>query len=237
MFGSGSDMEKPIHETLAPLLNAALWRKPIKEQVQKLVAKHKIPANVPNMTTPRLNQELFEVMNKEGKFQDIALQRYVGLVTKALIPLSGIISDMGSKTTKAVEHYLPQLNDTLQLLTASVNYMNHARTDGIRASIRHLPMNKICNWETKVGTDVVFPFDVVKKLEDLKKAKKLTSTLTPTKRYGQGVGRWPRSRFGLSRPYYPYTRQPSRQGSSTRKRSFLGKGPQYPQSRRILEHK
>ncbi|MPC98112.1 hypothetical protein E2C01_093464 [Portunus trituberculatus] len=74
MFGSGSDVGKPIHETLAPILNAALRRKPLEEQVQKLVAKHKIPANVPNMTTPRLNQELFEVMNKEGKFRDIALQ-------------------------------------------------------------------------------------------------------------------------------------------------------------------
>ncbi|MPC98113.1 hypothetical protein E2C01_093465 [Portunus trituberculatus] len=115
--------------------------------------------------------------------------------------------------------------------------MNHARKDGIHASIRHLPMNKICNWETEVGSDVVFPFDVVKKLEDLKKAKKLTSTSTLTKRCGQGVGRWSRNKFGLSRPYYPYTRQPSRQGSSTWKGSFLGKGPQYPQSRRIPEHK
>ena len=234
MFDSGSDVGKPIHETLAPVLNAALRRKPVEEQVQKLVAKHKIPAN---MTTPRLNQELFEVMNKEGKFRDIALQRCVGLVTKALIPLSGIISDVGSKTTKPVEHYLPQLNDALQLLTASVNYMNHARKDGIRASIRHLPMNKICSWETEVGTDVVFPFDVVKKLEDLKKAKKLTSTSTPSKKFGHSVGRWPRSRFGQSRPFFPYTRQPSRQGSSTRKAPFLGKGPQYPQNRRIPEHK
>ena len=237
MFDSGNDVGKPIHENLAPILNAALRRKPVEEQVQKLVAKHKIPANVPNMTIPRLNQELFDVMNKDGKFRDIALQRCVGLVTKALIPLSSIISDVGSKTTKPIDHYLPQLNETLQLLTASVNYMNHARKDGIRASIRHLPMNKICNWETEVGTDLVFPFDVIKKLEDLKKAKKLTSTPTPSRKFGQGMGKWPRSRFGLSRPYHPYTRQPSRQGSSTRKVPFLGKGPQYPQSRRIPERK
>ena len=109
-------------------------------------------------------------------------------VTKALIPLSAIINDVGSKIMKPMDQYLPQLNSALQLLTVSVNSMKNVRKDGIHASICHLPMNKICNWETEVGTDVVFPFDVVKKLEDLRKAKKLTSTPAPSKRFGQGVG-------------------------------------------------
>lgn len=68
MFDSGSDIGKPLHETLDPMLNTALRKKPIEEHDQKLVAKHKIPANVPNMTILRLNQELFEVMSKDGKF-------------------------------------------------------------------------------------------------------------------------------------------------------------------------
>ena len=152
MFGSGSDVGKPTHETLAPILNAALRKKPVEEQVKKLVAKHKIPADVPNLTIPRLNQEIFEVMSKDGKFSDIALQRCVGLVTKALIPVSGIVSDIGSRTTKTMDHYLPQLNDAVQLLTASVNYMNHARKD----SIRHLLMNKRRRWVLTLSSRLVW---------------------------------------------------------------------------------
>ena len=69
--------------------------------------------------------------------------------------------------------YLPMMNDVLRLLTATFNWLSHARKNVIRNDVNDPAMHELCTWDVPVGEKQLFPFDVTKKTDEVKKTKKL----------------------------------------------------------------
>ena len=64
-----------------------------------------------------------------------------------------------------------QLQQTISLLVAAVNYVNQARKDVIRNCIREPAIIDLCKWEQEVGESELFPFNVANKCDEIRKSK------------------------------------------------------------------
>ncbi|MPD01014.1 hypothetical protein E2C01_096524 [Portunus trituberculatus] len=87
-------------------------------------------------------------MSVGGRLVDARLFYANGLFCKALVPVVQCISDI-------------------------VNYLNHLRKEVARLYVHDPAMTNLWKWECEVGRDELFPFDVVKKNEEIHKMRKL----------------------------------------------------------------
>ena len=78
---------------------------------------------------------------------------------------------------KAPAAYVDGFNDSLKLLTASFNWLNHCRKDVVRNDVKDPAIFNLCGWDVAVGETALFPFDVTKKVDKTKKTRKLGSTV------------------------------------------------------------
>ena len=100
------------------------------------------------------------------------------------------------------------MNDSVRLFMASFNWLNHARKDNARNSVKDSAFSELCGWDTKVGKDQLWPFDVRKKCDELKKTKKLGAPAFKSRH------KFPRKKMSS------YTSSYKRRN----KKPFLGKG-------------
>lgn len=120
-----------------------------------------------------------------------------------------IIAGFFSDASKAPAAYLEPFNDSVRLFMAAFNWLSHGRKDNARNSVHDNSFGEICGWDTPVGKENLWPFDVRKKVDELKKTKKLGA---PNYNY-KGKGKFPRSR-----PSFSFKRS-----KSTKQKYFLGK--------------
>lgn len=186
----------PLSDSLAIILNASLRRRPSQDSVKATCEKIKLPSNVPNFKVPVTNSDVSKAMNVGGKLVDTRLSLTNGLLSKALVPIAYCVSDIGKKKGKNINFYLDGLNNSLRLLTSAVNYINQLRKEVARIHVRDTAMADLCKWKYEVGTDDLFPFNVVKKCEELHKTGKLGR---PSFRPYRTTGR----RFTSYRPSQP----------------------------------
>lgn len=172
-FHGEEEKGEPLSERLAVILNTSLRRRPTSEGVKLTCGKIKLPSNVPNLTVPSTNSALTKAMSVGGRLIDARIAYTNGLLSKALVPIAQCISDIGDRKGGSINSYLHGLNNSLRLLTSSVNYLNHLRKEVARIHVHDSALVDICRWDCEVGTDELFPFDVVKKCDDIHKTKKL----------------------------------------------------------------
>ncbi|KAK4316176.1 hypothetical protein Pmani_012685 [Petrolisthes manimaculis] len=106
-------------------------------------------------------------MSVGGNLIDARLFHTNGLISKALIPVAECISDIGEKKGKTINCFLEGLNNSLRLLTSVVNYINHLWKEVARIHVHDRGL------ACEVGNDELFPFDVVKKCDEIHKMRKL----------------------------------------------------------------
>lgn len=93
---------------------------------------------------------------------------------------------------------------------ASFNWLSHSRKDNARANVKDSSFSELCSWDTKVGTDKLWPFDVRKKCDELRKTKKLG---TPAFKH--------RGKSFRKKPSYNYKNSFKRRDNN--RKPFLGK--------------
>ncbi|MPC74606.1 hypothetical protein E2C01_068975 [Portunus trituberculatus] len=96
-----------------------------------------------------------------------------GLLSKALVPVAQCLSDIGQRKGKPVDAYLDGLNNCVRLLTSALCYLNQLRKEVARIHVNNSALAELCRWDCEVGTAELFPFDVVKKCEELHRARRL----------------------------------------------------------------
>ena len=101
--------------------------------------------------------------------------------------------------------YLETFNDTVRMCMASFNWLSHARKDNARNSVRDPVFSDICGWDTAVGKENLWPFDVRKKVDEIKKTKKL------------GAPQY------KARPKFGRSKQPYKRNKTSKPKYFLGK--------------
>ena len=166
----------PLYPKLAGSVHKSLRLRPFDEKLKVAAGKYNIPDNIQNLKVPKTNQDVSAVLHKGPRYLDMLLQKAGMYLSKGLIPILTILSDKAADIDKPVIAYKEQLHDALSLMTATITYINQARKDNIRNDINNYQLAKLCTWDTAVGTDELFPFDVSKKVDEMKKVKRLDSS-------------------------------------------------------------
>lgn len=170
-FSCEEDKGPKINESFANIFQSSLRKKPGAELTEKLCKKYPRPENVENMRVPKTNDQVFSVMNKGPKYVDIGIQKAQLMLLKGLGPIITIIDDIGKGKKQPMETYLESCMDSLRLVTAAFSSLSQVRKDVVRNDVKE--MTKLCTWETPVGKEDLFGVDVMKKLDEVKKSKKL----------------------------------------------------------------
>jgi hypothetical protein len=142
-------------------------------------------------------------MGDSGRLLDSQLTKTNGLIARAMVPVAQIISDIGQGKAKSTGSYLGSLINSLRLLAAGFNYLNHTRKEVTRLYVRDSAMNQLYKWDCEVGQDELYPFDVTKRCEEIHKAKKLGSFKQHKRAPQAGYSnKWPRHKGQRSQPPY-----------------------------------
>ena len=111
--------------------------------------------------------------------------------------------------------YLEGFNDSLRLIISAFNYISQVRKEVFRFHVNDTALAELCKWDCEVGLDELFPFDVVKKCDEIQRTKKLgRPSFRPYKNFRMKPV--DQSRLGTRKPFY------SRARSSSSSRPFLG---------------
>ena len=196
---------KEINDKLADALNATLRLRPMEASVTELTDKYLYPANIPNLKVPKTNTDIYTDMWKSAQYLDLLLQKCQLMTSKALVPILRLLDDMNTKPKRKIESYHNTLHDSLRLFAATFNSLSQARKDVIRTTFHDSHVSKLCTWDTPVGSDFLFDFDVVAKVDTMTKTKGLRATLKKKRKVsssGHGSSKRPHS-AGYRRPFYP----------------------------------
>ena len=172
-FHGEEEKGEALSDKLANILNLSLRHRPSDDSVKATSAKIKLSINVENMKMTVTNNDISQDMNTGGKFLDALLTRTNCLISKAIVPVAKLISDIGEKKNHPTDHYLASLNDSLRLLAAAFNYLNHIRKEVARIHVNDSVLAQLSRWECEVGTNELFLFDVAKKCDEIHKTKQL----------------------------------------------------------------
>ena len=174
---------------LAECVGVSLRRRPNDARVKQVVSKLKFPANVPQLVVPSLNEDVRRALDSGGKVIEIGVFRCANLVAKALVPLLHMMDDIARGTVKPATSYLDGTEDSVRLLAAVFNILNHVRKDVARYHVQETALQSFCNWDCEVGMDKLFPFDVTKRCDEIRKVRKLGSSGTQNRQFfGRGGG-------------------------------------------------
>ena len=231
-----------INGKLADALNISLRLRPVDASVNELTDKYPYPGNIPNLKVPKTNTDISTDLWKSSQYLDLLIQKCQLMTSKALIPILRLLDDITTKPKRRIQDYQEPLHDTLRLLAACFNSLSQARKDVIRTSFHDTHVSKLCTWDTPVGEEFLFDFDVVAKVDTLTKSKGLRATLKKKRRVSSTHRRDYKRSFpphsghsgfnsGYRRSSYPQPHtsrdyyRPSRPSYNPRK-PFLGKPPQ-----------
>ena len=177
----------------------------------------KIPQNVPNLTVPATNPDITKAMGNGGKQIDLQLYRTNALIAKAIVPLASFVADVGQKKEKPAAEYLEGINSSVRMLAAAFNFVNQSRKDVVRSFVKERGLGTLCKWDSPVGEEELFPFDVTKKCDELRKVRTLGTSSGSNKNRFQNRRptandfKWPPRRMeqrqpfnSYSHPYQPY---------------------------------
>lgn len=156
-FQGKEEQGDPLSEKLANILNSSLRRRPSDDKVKATAAKILLPSNVGNLKVPVTNNDITMALSAGETFLDARLTRANCIISKAMVPLAKIVSDIGEKKNLRSEVYFSSLNDSLRLLAAAFNYINHIRKEVARIHVNDSALAQLCKWECEVGTDKLFP--------------------------------------------------------------------------------
>ena len=226
IFQGEEEQGEPLSDRLASILNASLRRRPSTDGVKTVCSRIKIPSNVPNMTVPVTNAAVTKAMGVGGKLLDTRLCHTIGVLIKALVPIARCVSDIGEKTGKPITSYLSALNDSFRLLTSAVNYLNQLRKEVVRIHANDSALAELCKWECEVGKDDLFPFDVIKKCDDILRTRRLGRPAFRPYRYGRARRHAAPPRQDTRKPHYPQARHRTAQRPFLGHRASQGRGTQ-----------
>ena len=225
-FSAKEAKGEAIHDKYAAVLNDSLRNKPNDQVLKTVIQAVKLPANVPNLVVPQTNADITKAMAHNGKTLDNQLFRTNGLIARAMVPIATFVADIGQNKSKPAKEYLDGMNNAVRLLAAAFNYTNHTRKEVVRMNVKEKSLSQLCQWDSPVGQEDLFPFDVTKKCDELRKVRTLgsgPSNFKPKFQYRKPAPtadfKWPPKRYEHRPTAHPYAGK----GKARAGKPFLGK--------------
>ena len=75
-------------------------RRPNDEAIKRMLSAYPRPGNVPNLTVPKTNPDVWEELKQGYRVADATMQRTQGLISKSLVPALNMMNGIGTSSGK-----------------------------------------------------------------------------------------------------------------------------------------
>ncbi|XP_061182843.1 uncharacterized protein LOC133191151 [Saccostrea echinata] len=223
-FGGEDKCSEAINEKLAKGANDGLRSILDADKIKELSEKYNRPKNVPNIVTPKLNEEIRAQLSRKMRSQDIRLQRTQTLLGKAIVPVLQQINLLVKSKQKGEMPSRKELSnlamDGLKLMAVAYCDLSNRRRELIIQPERNEEFRTLCSNEHPV-TDKLFGDDLGKRVEDIVKANKVGAKISGHQKFDK--------RGYQNRKFQQGQRSSSSYNQHYRTQNFLGQrwGPHY----------
>ena len=188
-FEAGDKVGAAVNDGFAGIFNSSLRRRPNEKALLSMADRYPLPANVPNLMVPKTNDTVYEHLRKGPRIVDAHIQKVHTCLSKALVPLIGMINDIGEGTakTKRMDDYHQPITDAIRLSSAAFSMLSQTRKEVMRNDMKY-PFGKLCTWQSNVGVDKLFGDDVLKQLKDVRETARQLGEAYGKPGHGYGGG-------------------------------------------------
>ena len=196
------------------------------DKLKALLAKHAKPENCPEITTVRVNPEIWDQMNNFRRKADLRVSNIQQALQKATFGILKVCDKLVDQQPSTDKETLAANIDAIVLLGHAVGELSRLRREQIKLALK-AEFHSLCSQanESTSRSDLLFGADIAKQVRDAKDTNKTGKDI--------GVGKAGTTRF--SRPYNSHhdKRRPQKNyGKHYRpaesKPPFLGKGQKKP---------
>ena len=196
------------------------------DKLKALLAKHAKPENCPEITTVRVNPEIWDQMNNFRRKADLRVSNIQQALQKATFRILKVCDKLVDQQPSTDKETLAANIDAIVLLGHAVGELSRLRREQIKLALK-AEFHSLCSQanESTSRSDMLFGADIAKQVRDAKDTNKTGKDI--------GVGKAGTTRF--SRPYNSHhdKRRPQKNyGKHYRpaesKPPFLGKGQKKP---------
>lgn len=196
------------------------------DKLKTLLARHARPENCPDITTVRVNPEIWDQMNNFRRKADLRVSNIQQALQKATFGILKACDKLVDQQPSTDKDTLATNIDAIVLIGHAVGELSRLRREQIKPALK-AEFHSLCTQANESGSrsDLLFGADLAKQVRDAKDTNKIAKDI--------GVGKTGTTRF--SRPYNSHhdKRRPQksygkhyRPGES--KQPFLGKGQKKP---------
>ena len=196
------------------------------DKLKALLAKHAKPENCPEITTVRVNPEIWDQMNNFRRKADLRVSNIQQALQKATFGILKVCDKLVDQQPSTDKETLAANIDAIVLLGHAVGELSRLRREQIKLALK-AEFHSLCSQanESTSRSDLLFGADLAKQVRDAKDTNKTGKDI--------GVGKAGTTRF--SRPYNSHhdkSRPQKNYGKHYRpaesKPPFLGKGQKKP---------
>ncbi|XP_046577977.1 uncharacterized protein LOC124285748 [Haliotis rubra] len=221
-FNNDDKFGPKVNEVLGRTINEGLRSQLNLEALNQTKDKYQKPENCPNLTVPRVNNQVWNQVKPQTRSIDSKLQNVQSLLAKAFCPILELTDEvMNASRDKKQQINLKTLAkkscDSLRLLSAVFVELTNHRKDTFKPELKGA-YKQLCAHNNPV-TDQLFGDDLAKQIKDISEAQTLSAKLSGG---GDRPGQLPWKQTRGGKPSYVRRDTHQHQGRNDRDRRFLG---------------
>ncbi|XP_071088844.1 uncharacterized protein [Haliotis cracherodii] len=163
----------PVDTAVADLITGLVsTRLDVKRKVE-IFDKHDRPDNCPRLKAPKVNNEIWRIMEPASRSQDVKAQKVQDIICKGLVPIAKVVNTLCTKDMNDI--HIPDVVATLVdgvAVLAAANYeLSMRRRDAIRFDLK--PEYKVLCAHNTPLTENLFGDNVAEQIKDLSETNKM----------------------------------------------------------------
>ena len=202
-FETNIDIGPPIKPKLAGIVNAVFRTKMSDERSKELLSKYKIPENCDQVSTPKINVEIWNKLKPATRSLDIKFQTTAQKLNKATVPMLNACEELlelksnpkykgDSELQSAIRHIM----DSVALLGAANVELQQGRRECIKPDL-HAKFKLLCSVSEQPDPNWLFGSDLGKRVKYINETNKVGINVTG--RQSRTAKPYPRGRGFLGR--------------------------------------
>ena len=135
-FVDSSKTSGAVHEGLATIINRAFTSATVKADLDLLMDRYCRPSNCEELVVPTINSEIWRMLPKSTKFDDVALQRAQSMLIGSSSAIATAFTDLKSLGDSATKSILRKLGDAVLLQCSAAFAISLKRRDFIKPLLK-----------------------------------------------------------------------------------------------------
>ena len=146
-----------INDKVAQVVNTVKCAHVSREKNKSVLEKYPTPSNTPNVCTPKINTEIWEVLPSFARMKDVALQRLVTPLVKSIVISSEMFDRFQDRSVpNTINNRLrSMIADQLRLNKALYTELNQKRRVSVKPHLEK-EFKQLCRLKQKVSNELLF---------------------------------------------------------------------------------